>query len=399
MSMSEVSNIDPQATMSQWDFKASGFKPFVEQLERLRASARDVVIDTSRVKASVFNKMAGKWTPESNVPSYVEDWGIKVGDMGILQTTDWATTQLAQKLGIPKGYMDKMARSGKAGLVCQNVNAWMPDRPKRMFRTLEAGSGQRYIRAVLSDRYRVLDNYDLAFGCMDALLKHDADFKTASISESRMYIHAIFKGSEQSVDLGNGDIHYNGVYIVNSEVGNGSAQILPAIWRQVCSNGMMGWGRGEAIFNRRHLGSQIDSGIYKPETLTLESAYILSSIQDIIETLADPEPFKARMTQIASTKEVKPESIVDTVEGLAITFNLSEGLKKRVMDTLAKDYTMPTDAIGSQYALSNAITMSAQSLNPDAQYEMQRMGSEVAMMTPKKFLRLEEVYADARASQ
>ena len=390
--MSEIVNIDPQLSMSQWDFKTEGFKPFVERLESLRASARDVVIDTSRVKAKTFNKMAGVWEAGSDIPSYVADWGIKVGDMGILQTTGWATTQLAQKLGIPKTYMDKMAKSGKAGLICKNINGWMQDRPKRMFRTLETSEGQRYIRAVLSDRYRVIDNYDLAFGCMDALIKHEAKFKSAHISETRMYLRAVFDGESQTFDVGEGDTYTNGVAIINSEVGNGTAKIVPFVWRKICSNGMMGWAEGMPIFEHRHLGSKIDAGVYSPETLTLEGGFLLSSMRDIISAISKPDAFRKMMEAMEGTKEVKPESIYDTVEGLAITFNLTESLKQRVMDAVMKDNTIPTDAIGSQYALVNGITGSAKHLNPDAQYEMEMLGSQVSQMSPKKFLRLEEVY-------
>ena len=76
------------------------------------------------------------------------------GEYGI---TDLARRQLADKLKIPFAYFERM-RTEQPALLDGNVNTWLQtDTERRMMRTLD---GQ--VRAVLSDRYRRLDNYDLA---------------------------------------------------------------------------------------------------------------------------------------------------------------------------------------------------------------------------------------------
>jgi len=77
-----------------------------------------------------------------------------VGEYGI---TSLARRQLADKLKIPLAYFERM-RTEQPPLLDRNVNTWLQtDGDRRMIRTLD---GQ--VWAVLSDRYRRLDNYDLA---------------------------------------------------------------------------------------------------------------------------------------------------------------------------------------------------------------------------------------------
>ena len=91
-----------------------------------------------------------------------EDGGLKLivdsrqgdGEYGV---TGLARRQLADKLKIPFAYFERM-RTEQPQLLDRNVNTWLQsDGDRRMIRTLD---GQ--VRAVLSDRYRRLDNFDLA---------------------------------------------------------------------------------------------------------------------------------------------------------------------------------------------------------------------------------------------
>src|SRR5580765_1186771 len=81
-----------------------------------------------------------------------------VGAFGINQT---ARRQLADKLGIPMAYFNRL-QDDHPDLLASNVNTILSREPSRsMVRTLDGN-----VRAILTDRYRPLDNYDLA----DAIL-------------------------------------------------------------------------------------------------------------------------------------------------------------------------------------------------------------------------------------
>jgi hypothetical protein len=71
--------------------------------------------------------------------------------------TPLARRQLADKLKIPYAYFERM-RTEQPVLLDRNVNTWLQsDDDRRMIRTLDGN-----VRAVLSERYRRLDNFDLA---------------------------------------------------------------------------------------------------------------------------------------------------------------------------------------------------------------------------------------------
>lgn len=75
-------------------------------------------------------------------------------------------SQLAGRIGIPKRYYDRMATDAKSiGLFADNVNHWLrhDDESRNfLFRTLRPDDGGvGMARALLSDKYLLLNNYDL----------------------------------------------------------------------------------------------------------------------------------------------------------------------------------------------------------------------------------------------
>jgi len=71
--------------------------------------------------------------------------------------TDLFHRQVGSALSIPAKYYDLMRRE-KPHLLAQNVNAWFADRDQSyMIRTMDGCA-----RALLSDRYRRIDNLEIA---------------------------------------------------------------------------------------------------------------------------------------------------------------------------------------------------------------------------------------------
>ena len=83
----------------------------------------------------------------------------------MLQTTGLFHRQIASALNIPAKYYDMMQRQ-KPELLATNVNSWLQSRDTNyMVRTLDYGSGQT-ARAFLSDRYRRIDNLEIAMAVL-----------------------------------------------------------------------------------------------------------------------------------------------------------------------------------------------------------------------------------------
>ncbi len=128
--------------------------------------------------------------------------------------TEVAHTQISQRLNIPLKYYKRM-REDAPELLAQNVNTWFQHQPeRRMIRTLDDKA-----RAFLSDRYRRLDNYELAEVVLPVLCELGDGVKIVSseLTEKRMYIKAINQRLELEVKPG--DVVQAGVCISNSEMG------------------------------------------------------------------------------------------------------------------------------------------------------------------------------------
>ena len=138
-------------------------------------------------------------------------------------------------------------------LLAENVNSWFQREPtQRMVRTLDGT-----VRAFLSNRYRRIDNLDIAEIVLPVIQQmEDAYFESCQITDSRMYIKVVNKRLEAEVVPG--DIVQSGVIISNSEVGLGSVNIQPLVYRLVCSNGMV---VNDAQTRRTHIGRVNEAAI------------------------------------------------------------------------------------------------------------------------------------------
>jgi len=113
-----------------------------------------------------------------------------------------------------------------------NVNTWLQsDGDRRMIRTLD---GQ--LRAMLSDRYRRLDNFDLPENVLPILQRLEgARFESEELINTKMYL----KSSRSRRARCRPGRHRAGRHrITNSEVGCGKLSVQRLIFRLVYRNGL-----------------------------------------------------------------------------------------------------------------------------------------------------------------
>src|SRR5690606_35080046 len=101
--------------------------------------------------------------------------------------TPLARRQLAEKLKIPFNYFERM-REEHPALLDRNVNTWLQSEDsKRMIRTLDGN-----VRAVLSNRYRRIDNYDVVESILPVLERlPNAKFESVELTETKMYLKVV----------------------------------------------------------------------------------------------------------------------------------------------------------------------------------------------------------------
>ena len=105
----------------------------------------------------------------------------------LLTVHDSAPRQIGATLGIPAKYYDKM-RTEHPELLTANVNGWFQHAPQtRMVRTLDGTA-----RAFLSDRYRRIDNAEIAEAVLPIIADiQDARVESCEVTDERMYIKVV----------------------------------------------------------------------------------------------------------------------------------------------------------------------------------------------------------------
>lgn len=282
--------------------------------------------------------------------------------------TSHAHRQIADRLGIPAKYYDRL-RAEQPALLDANVNAWFGAQPeRRLIRT--AGST---CRAFLSDRYRRLDNENIA----EAVLPLIADLPGAEIvscelTERKMFIKVINQRLQMEVKPG--DIVQGGFVISNSEIGLGSVRVEPLIFRLVCSNGMIA---ADYSQRRHHVGRLLESEenreIYRDQTLEADDKAFLLKVQDTVRLAVDQAKFTHLVNRLRET----------TTQPLS-------GNPVRAVEMLANRHCLAQDETGSvlrhlisagdlsRFGLINAVTRASQDVADfDRATELERLGGHI----------------------
>jgi len=225
-----------------------------QELTRQCKAKKDMIVPSQLMRFATDSGGRSKLTVET--PDGPSHFGV----------TDLARRQLAEKLGIPYAYFERM-REKQPDLLDRNVNTWLySEADRRMVRTLDGN-----VRAVLSDRYRRLDNYDLAEQVLPILERLPGGrLASVELTETRMYLKWIT--SEVREEIQPGDIVEAGVVLTNSEVGLGSLSVQPLVYRLVCRNGLIA---SDHTMRKTHLGrlkeAKNDSVIvFKDDTMEAE---------------------------------------------------------------------------------------------------------------------------------
>jgi hypothetical protein len=283
--------------------------------------------------------------------------------------TELARRQLADKLRIPYAYFERM-RSEQPALLDLNVNAWLQaDDDRRMLRTL---SGQ--VRAVLSDRYRRLDNYDLAQHVVPLLQRlPGARFESVELTATRMYLKVVT--SRVEYELAPGDVAQAGVAISNSEVGCGTLSVQPLVFRLVCRNGLVA---SDNALRKTHVGRIHESAegavvTYKDDTLRADDEAFFLKVRDIVEAAVSEATFMqvARKMQRMLGMPLTGDP-VRSVEVLANRYDLNDAERAGVLRQVIAGGDM------SGYGLVNAVTHYAQYVEDyDRATELEALGGKL----------------------
>lgn len=326
------------------------------ELTRQQESKRDFVAST---RSLAFHEPLGAKQP----------FTLEVDNEGSFDINELTHNQIASRVGIPQKYYDRMREEAPV-LLTDNVQHWFNKKPeRRMVRTLDGNA-----RAFLSDRYRPLDNYDLAETVLPILTdSNNVEIVSCEITQNRMYIKALFPKIEG--EIAKGDAVQSGIVISNSEVGLGALKIEPLIYRLVCLNGLIA---ADHATRKYHVGRAADGGeaameLYRDETLKQDDRAFWMKVQDTMRGAFDQAKFQMILERMQETTgRVIAGDPVKAVEVVQKQFGLSDTDRGGVLKHLIQGGDL------SQYGLLNAVTRYSQDVaDYDKATEFERMGGQI----------------------
>ena len=302
-------------------------------------------------------------------------------DSEVLGTTDLFHRQIGSALNIPAKYYDAM-RIQKPGLLAENVNSWLSDRDQSyMIRSMDYGNG-RVARAFLSDRYRRIDNMEIATAVLPLFAgREEMEVVSCAVTENRMFIKVVNHRLEAEVVPG--DLVQAGVVISNSEVGLGAVSVQPLVYRLVCTNGMVVNDFGE---RRAHVGRQVKAledsfNLYSDETLEAEDKAFMLKLRDTTMAAIEESRFAMIVGRLQESTQAKITGRVqDVIELTGKAYDLNQGEQDSILNYLIAGGDL------SLYGLSNAITRASQDVESyDRATSLEGIGWQVATMEPARW--------------
>ena len=307
--------------------------------------------------------------------------GVELVEPLEIQST--AHQQIGDYLEIPRKYYRRMLGED-AELLAYNVNRWLRQNPEqRMIRTMDGRA-----RAFLSNRYRRIDNLDIANITLPIIGEmKDAIYASCELSEDYMYIKVV--NPRLTAEVVPGDIVQGGVIITNSETGQGSVCVQPLVYRLVCSNGMV---VNDAKMRRYHVGrltsTDDDFQIYSQETLDADDQAFVLKLQDTVRAAVGEAKFAAVLEKMRQSKDAKLNTadIPSVVKLASSSFKITEAESAGVLQHLIEggDLTL--------YGLANAVTRYSQDVESyDRATRLEEIGYEVMTMSPKQFQAINQI--------
>ena len=329
------------------------------ELDRQVQAKRDFVVNTTAMMmeddAKVFSITK---PPESGIHN-----------VDAFSMTGLFHRQLGASLEIPEKYYDKM-RIESPALLAWNVDWWLKQYDTtHMIRTLDGTA-----RAFLSNRYRRIDNYEIAQSVLPVFAEMpDARVESCEVTENRMYIKVVNRRLEAQVTPG--DIVQAGVVVSNSEVGLGSVSVVPLVYRLVCSNGMI---VNDLSERKHHIGRANNEAweLFSDTTLKADDNAFMLKLADIVRAAVDGARFAMVVDKLRKATEAPlTGQIASVVELTAKQYRFTQPEQNSIMQHLI------TGGDLSLYGLSNAVTLASQNVNNyDRATALESAGWKIATM-------------------
>ena len=360
----------------QWQAKCTPLADFIETVKSQSTNKVDVVKPESEIRLM-------------DVDTLVDGTPLTDSGMNSLRVFADMPSSIISFLK-EREYNDDLVKYMNAELDRRETLWNNKGKEKRTFnvRIRHDDEGNNVVRAIVSERYGVIDNHEAMEmvanalpSLTDALASHlfnDSDDIYGNI------LLPDYMKSEPDSDYG------VGIAFKNSEIRNSTFKISPFLFRAICLNGMI-WGRmnSEINVNQRHMG-KIDLGDLQMQ-VTQAVKVALTQGNDML-------------TLLGYAKQVKVTNPVAVIAQLArdekMTIEQGKLWHKGYLDSLHERHGDVHEK--SAFGIINGLTRSAQDYTGSTREEMETLASKI--LAPAIDSSLQEIskrwgLIDARANQ
>lgn len=326
---------------------------FAQEVQRQQENKRDFLIPASRIQAFAHENHIEVGFPIENNTS----------ELFTAPLTDNGHKQFGNYCNIPSKYYQLMVPH--PSLLATNMNHWLA-RSKEI-RTVRSLDGK--VRALLSDKFRRLDNFDLAQNVLPMLHESGATIESCELTEKRLYIKAITHKVQAEVKKG--DVVSAGIIIQNSETGHGAVSVKPLIYRLVCQNGAV---VDDLAMRKYHAGRQneLQQIEFSNEALNAEDKALWLKVRDLVKHSLSEATFNQVVDVMRESTEKQIRQPNEAIELAAKRHGLSEDEKGGVLFHLIQGGDL------SAWGLGNAVTRTAQdSESYDRSTELESIGYQI----------------------
>jgi hypothetical protein len=379
--------------MKTEDLKNLSLEEIVKELQTQNLQKHDFVVPAKFMKMEQSRLLVVNEDSLDELSKVLIETGISLPDAenetADFQVLDSCHAQISNRLSIPKRYYDRMLNQEKSwSLLDHNVTHYLRAEGNknyllRTFIDKEKKSG--IARAILSDRYNILDNYDVMLATLDAIRATGMNIQIESgdITDHKFFMRFICPDIElnapellKNYRVPNGSESNNGVIsgfvISNSETGNGKFSISPRAVVLACRNGMIF--KNDA-FEKTHLGAKMEeySTIdWSEETREKNYELVISQVRDAIKTYASKDYLGAKIHELISKGDVELSNPFETVKNVARHLQISEEREKSILNYFIKGGD--TKAFG----ITQALTYYAQyDATPEERFDIENQAVDI----------------------
>ncbi|WP_280386470.1 hypothetical protein [Nocardia wallacei] len=302
----------------------------------------------------------------SGADPVIDEAGVTPVDGRYLPTAS-ADGDLAEKLDISRRYLRQLRDTGRVDLFDVNINGKIhgrvpgcdsrhePDQRQFLLRTFRGEPGEPgVLRAVLSDRFGICDNFDVLTAVLDGINQAGTPvtIRSCDLTDSAMHVKvyspdvaqmapallanyrnpfaapqlaadrttATTPSGRPTDDAPSGSdpdlpVMFAGFRFSNSETGHGAVVLKPELYVQVCRNGLT---LPMLAVRDVHLGSRLKAGAvaWSQDTYDKQLAVVTAKTRDTVRHWLSPEFLAdqiARLDATATTPVTEPDKTITVI--------------------------------------------------------------------------------------